>query len=98
MRHPFYVFRRLKGLVCLESQLESCQTRRMKPSSRRAFIRKSMVITAAAAIAEPASIFFPRARAAESTTRALRLGGPSYAGTTEPEALALAHRQLGYRA
>jgi len=70
----------------------------MKPSSRRAFVRKSLTIAAAAVVARPAAILFNRARAAEPATRTLRLGGPSYAGTSEPEALALAHRKLGYRA
>src|SRR5262245_90237 len=70
----------------------------MKPSSRRAFVRKSLTIAAAAAVAKPAAVFFNRAYAADPVSRALRLGGPSYAGTSEPEALALAHRKLGYRA
>jgi sugar phosphate isomerase/epimerase len=61
-------------------------------------MRKSLVIAAAAAVAEPASIFLDRAGAAEAAAHVLRLGGPSFAGTTEPEALALAHRKLGYRA
>ena len=70
----------------------------MRPASRRAFVRKSLAIAAAAAVIKPASVFFNRAGAAETATRTLRLGGPSYAGTSEPEALALAHRKLGYRA
>jgi sugar phosphate isomerase/epimerase len=70
----------------------------MKPSSRRAFVRKSLVIAAAAAVAKhlPALSFTEAAE--EKGKHPLRLGGPSYAGTTEPEALALAHRKLGYRA
>ncbi len=70
----------------------------MKPHSRRSFVRNSLAFAAAAAVAEPAAFLVSRASAAESATRALRLGGPSFAGTNEPEALALAHRKLGYRA
>src|SRR5215510_13193594 len=70
----------------------------MKPPSRRAFMQKSLVIAATAAVADPASILFSRAAAAEPATSPLRLGGPPFAGTNEPEALALAHRKLGYRA
>ena len=39
-----------------------------------------------------------RAGAAESGFQAIRLGGPIFEGGNDPEALALAHRKLGYRA
>jgi len=51
-----------------------------------------------AALLEPGSVFPGQTGAAESLPRSLRLGGPAFAGTNDPETLALAHRKLGYRA
>jgi sugar phosphate isomerase/epimerase len=70
----------------------------MKPVSRRTFVQESLALAAAAAAAEPASVLFNRARAAAPPTRALRLGGPAFPDSNDPEPLALAHRKLGYRA
>ena len=74
--------------------------RGMQPrrSNRRAFIRDSFAVAATAALLEPGSVLLGRAPAAEPKLRSIRLGGPSYANTDDPEALALAHRKLGYRA
>src|SRR5512140_2570889 len=66
--------------------------------SRRAFLHRSLAVTATAAIATPA--LFPAA-AKESRTRGLqpvRLGGPAFVNAADPEELALAHRKIGYRA
>jgi sugar phosphate isomerase/epimerase len=61
-------------------------------------MRNSLVIAAASTVTDPAAIVMSRAAAEEPATRPLRLGGPAFAGTNEPEPLALAHRKLGYRA
>ncbi|MGA2281513.1 MAG: TIM barrel protein [Verrucomicrobiota bacterium] len=70
----------------------------MKRRSRRAFLQDSLAIAATAAFVEPGSVFPGQVGAAESPPQLLRLGGPVFAGTDDPEALALAHRKLGYRA
>ncbi len=67
-------------------------------SSRRAFIRGSLTAAAGAALLQPASRLFGQTPEPTASRRALRLGGPSFAKTEDPEALALAHRALGYRA
>ena len=63
---------------------------RMPPSAvtRRRFLQTTLAATATAMAAQPV--------AAEK--RSVRLGGPAFAGTDDPEELALAHRRLGYRA
>ena len=60
--------------------------------TRRSFIRGSLSAVAAAGVART-----PLAFAAEEL-HTLRLGGPSFAKTDDPEELALLHRSLGYRA
>jgi sugar phosphate isomerase/epimerase len=55
-------------------------------------------VAATAALVEPGSALFGPASAAEPRLQPIRLGGPSFAKTDDPEALALAHRKLGYRA
>ena len=71
----------------------------MKPrrQSRRAFIRDSIVVAATAAVLKPGAGLLGGAPA-EAKLQSIRLGGPSFAKTEDPEALALAHRALGYRA
>jgi sugar phosphate isomerase/epimerase len=72
----------------------------MQPSqsSRRAFLRRSAFIAATAAFLKPGGLNSGRASAASANTQAIRLGGPAYAKTDDPEELAAAHRKLGYRA
>src|ERR1035437_3905676 len=70
----------------------------LRESNRRAFIRDTFAVAATAALMEPGSDLFGRASAAESKLKPIRLGGPSFAKTEDPEELALAHRKLGYRA
>jgi sugar phosphate isomerase/epimerase len=70
----------------------------LRRSNRRAFIRDSLAVAATAATLPSGSVLLGEASAAESKLQAIRLGGPSYANTEDPEALALAHRKLGYRA
>jgi sugar phosphate isomerase/epimerase len=59
------------------------------PFSRRQFITTSAVLSTGL-------LALPTMAAAK--TKSIRLGGPSYAKTDDPEELALAHRKLGYRA
>jgi sugar phosphate isomerase/epimerase len=47
---------------------------------------------------QPAATLLAQARAATRRPGSLRLGGPAFAKTDDPEELALAHRRLGYRA
>lgn len=61
--------------------------------SRRQFLTRA---TAAAAVAA-LSPWTAWAKSS-SVTHAVRLGGPIFANTSDPEELARAHRQLGYRA
>ena len=66
--------------------------------NRRDFLRQSVGLLAVAGAAQPATRLFAQTEANPGNTRPLRLGGPSFAKTEDPEELALAHRQLGYRA
>jgi len=68
-----------------------------KPT-RRAFLQGSLAAAGSAALLGPAVLAPAAARGAEPTTGPLRLGGPAFANTDDPEELALAHRRLGYRA
>ena len=67
-------------------------------SNRRTFIRGTFATAATAALLGPGSALFGRASAAGPKLQSIRLGGPAFAKTDDPEALALAHRELGYRA
>ena len=71
---------------------------KLSRSSRRAFIRHSFAVAATAALFRPGSMLAGQASAAEPRMQSIRLGGPSFANTEDPEELALAHRKLGYRA
>lgn len=75
------------------------------PLGRRDFLKHSIGAAVAAGLAAPGTPRATAAEAAESPTsrpseslRPLRLGGPVFARTSDPEELALAHRKLGYRA
>ena len=75
------------------------------PLGRREFLKQSIGAAVAAGLAAPGTPRATAAEAAESPTsrpseslRPLRLGGPVFARTSDPEELALAHRKLGYRA
>ncbi len=71
------------------------ETRR---TSRRAFLRGSLTATAAAAVLKGGWLLPNSAAAAAGTLQSVRLGGPPFAKTQDPDELALAHRKLGYRA
>ena len=64
-------------------------------STRRRFLQQSACIAATAAALHPAASTL---WAAAPSPRAVRLGGPVFDVPPDPEALALAHRKLGYRA
>ncbi len=70
----------------------------IRGSNRRAFLRDTFALAATTAWLQPASVLFSQAPETPTGRRAIRLGGPSFANTEDPEALALAHRKLGYRA
>jgi sugar phosphate isomerase/epimerase len=55
-------------------------------------------MAATAALLEPGAFVFGQAPAPGTDAHSIRLGGPSFATTQDPEELALAHRKLGYRA
>ena len=83
----------------LETRLISCQNVRMnrRHSSRRAFLQTSLNTVAAAAFVS--GLTLPRSAAGLPHKAApIRLGGPAFADTQDPEELALAHRKLGYSA
>jgi sugar phosphate isomerase/epimerase len=63
-------------------------------STRRRFLQRSAGMVAAAAIVPSDSTLW----AATPSDRPLRLGGPVFDVSPDPEAFALAHRKLGYRA
>ena len=65
---------------------------------RRTFIRDSMLMAATATLVSPGASLTRRAFSADHPLQSIRLGGPSFAKTEDPEELALAHRKLGYRA
>jgi len=70
----------------------------MTSHSRRAFLRRAFTASAAALIVPAGGSLVRSVHGGQSSLRSIRLGGPSFANTEDPEALALAHRKLGYRA
>jgi sugar phosphate isomerase/epimerase len=69
-----------------------------RKSTRRTFLQQSLTLATTAVCLAPAAVLSAHARAKETKDCSLRLGGPSFAKTDDPEELALAHRKLGYRA
>lgn len=65
---------------------------------RRSFLKKSLAFASASLVLPGIPGATNAARAAGSKTHPLRLGGPVFNGPADPEALALAHRKLGYTA
>ena len=65
---------------------------------RRDFLRHTLGTVAVVGLMRPAPLLFAQSATGSPKLRSIRLGGPSYAKTEDPEELALAHRQLGYRA
>ena len=71
---------------------------KLRASSRRDFLHHTSMFAATAALLGPALTRSGSARGSESARWAIRLGGPSFAKTEDPEQLAILHRKLGYRA
>jgi len=70
----------------------------LRVTSRRAFLQNSISAAGALALAGTESGLILHSHAAQADHQPLRLGGPVFAKTDDPEELALAHRKLGYRA
>jgi sugar phosphate isomerase/epimerase len=70
----------------------------MKLRSRRAFLQESFAVATTATFLQPGAVLLGQTPAAAFGLNSVRLGGPSFAKTEDPEELALAHRKLGYRA
>ena len=66
--------------------------------NRRDFLSRSFGVAAAATLVQPGALLSADTAAKQSKAKSIRLGGPAFAKTQDPEELALAHRQLGYRA
>lgn len=66
--------------------------------NRREFVGRSLALTTAASAFGSFSVFTNAAESIPRSSKSLRLGGPSFSKTDDPEELALAHRKLGYRA
>jgi sugar phosphate isomerase/epimerase len=64
--------------------------------TRRDFLGRAACATATLSVLSRANSL--QGASPHRTRQALRLGGPSFAKTDDPEELALAHRKLGYRA
>jgi sugar phosphate isomerase/epimerase len=69
----------------------------MKNHTRRAFLAQSIAVATTASLLKP-SFMVAVPAAHEDRAGVLRLGGPSFAKTEDPDELATAHRKLGYRA
>ena len=65
--------------------------------NRRTFLRQSGMLTAAGLFSS-STLVRQAVGASGPANPPIRLGGPSFANTNDPEELALAHRKLGYRA
>ena len=70
----------------------------MTSYSRRGFLQHTLTASATALILPAGGSMVSSVCAGQSSLRPIRLGGPSFANTEDPGALALAHRKLGYRA
>jgi sugar phosphate isomerase/epimerase len=69
-----------------------------RKSSRRAFLQTSFRTVATATILCPGALLPISAKASGRKSLPIRLGGPAFADTKDPEELARAHRKLGYSA
>lgn len=67
-------------------------------SSRRAFLQNSLSTVAATAVLSAGSFLPSSMQASSRKCLPIRLGGPAFADTQDPEELARAHRKLGYSA
>lgn len=65
---------------------------------RRCFLRQTALAVSAVSAIPSLTVRSADSKAVGPLAKPLRLGGPSFAKTEDPEELALAHRKLGYRA
>ena len=72
--------------------------RYMNPLNRRHFIQQSVGAALVTGLAPAAIQGFGQATTESAPWKPIRLGGPIFSKTNDPEEMALAHRQLGYRA
>lgn len=70
----------------------------MQPQTRRHFLARSAAAAAAAVLVPPGTLLASPARSTPGKSLPIRLGGPAFTSEADPEALAIAHRKLGYRA
>lgn len=70
----------------------------MQPQSRREFLSQSFTAAAGVAFLSPTALAARPLPAKASSVKSVRLGGPAFVSDADPEALAAAHRKLGYRA
>ena len=70
----------------------------MPKINRRGFIKQTVTATLAVGLAQSPLLAASRTELTSPRRRPLRLGGPVFVQTDDPEELALAHRKLGYRA
>ncbi|MBI2925448.1 MAG: sugar phosphate isomerase/epimerase [Verrucomicrobia bacterium] len=70
----------------------------MKTLNRRAFVQKSIEVAILTGCAAGPVAAFARDAGKPKPPQPIRLGGPIFVSTDDPEELALAHRKLGYRA
>jgi sugar phosphate isomerase/epimerase len=82
----------------LETLCESWQKSAMRPHTRRSFLQKSALAASSLAVLRTTTSRLSQALAAPASLQPIRLGGPAFSNSPDPEELALAHRKLGYRA
>lgn len=70
----------------------------MQPQSRREFLSQSFTAAAGVAFLSPTALSARPLPAKASSVKSVRLGGPAFVSDADAEALAAAHRKLGYRA
>ena len=70
----------------------------MPKINRRGFIKQTVTATLAVGLAQSPLLAASRTELMSPRRRPLRLGGPVFVQTDDPEELALAHQKLGYRA
>lgn len=70
----------------------------MKNLHRRRFIKQTLGAALAAELIQSPALILARAESKSDRPQSIRLGGPVFNQGDDPEAMALAHRKLGYRA
>ena len=90
--------REITGRKSLAFAIYRAKNKLMKNLNRRAFVKAALAV-GALVVGSPSAGFAAASRAERSAaSHPLRLGGPVFGDLQDPEELARAHRQLGYRA